>query len=314
MAADGKHQVKAAIVERMGSGLLKLFPRKSSAGNHSNDGENGPADDAEEYYFASQWKLMVPRFKRHKVAVVSLWVLVVIYLVAIFAEFIAPYDPNQFNSRFVYSPPQRIRFVDQGRFQLRPFTYGYTTTRDPRTLELVFEENTSVVRPIRLFHRGTEYRFWGLWSAQVRLFGVDGEPFYLWGADRLGRDLFSRAVYGTRISVSIGLFGVALSLFLGVLLGGISGYLGGAVDMVIQRVIELIRSIPTIPLWMALSAALPTFWPPLRIYLAITIILSLVGWTALARVVRGRFISLREEQFVLAALPQSVHRRVLESA
>jgi peptide/nickel transport system permease protein len=280
--------------------LLRIVRREDDATGTPNE-PPAQLDSAEEYYYASQWKLIIPRFKKHKVALVAFWVLLFIYLVAILAEFVAPSDPNEFNSAYVYAPPQRIRFFADDGFHFRPFVYGYNISMDPRTLDNVYEIDRNQVQPIYFFVHGTSYKFWGIWDADLHLFGIKEGTFLVWGADRLGRDVFSRIVYGTRISVSIGLIGVSLSLFLGVFLGGISGYFGGVVDMLIQRIIELIRSIPTIPLWMALSAALPSFWPPLRIYFGITIILSLVGWTGLGRVVRGKFISLREEQFVMAA-------------
>jgi peptide/nickel transport system permease protein len=300
MKTEEKTGLWEGIVGRMRATVFRLFPRKDDESDESTRPAE-PEDNAEEYYYASQWKLIIPRFKKHKVALVAFWILVLIYLVAIFAGFIAPVDPNEFNSEYVYAPPQRIRFFGEDGFHLRPFVYGYTISMDSRTLDNVYEVDKSQVQPIYFFERGAPYKFWGIWRTDLHLFGIRDGVFFPWGADRLGRDVFSRIVHGTRISVSIGLFGVALSLFLGVFLGGISGYFGGVVDTVIQRIIELIRSIPTIPLWMALSAALPSFWPPLRIYFGITIILSLVGWTALARVVRGKFISLREEQFVMAA-------------
>jgi peptide/nickel transport system permease protein len=186
-----------------------------------------------------------------------------------------------------------------------PFVYGSKRERDPETLRPIFTEDTSLIYPIGFFVRGTPYKLWGIINSDTHLFGIaaqqDQQGFFLLGADRLGRDLFSRIVYGARISLSLGLVGVFLSLILGIVLGGISGYYGGVADNIIQRVIEFIRSVPSIPLWMALSAALPPDWPVVRVYFGITVILSLIGWTGLARVVRGRFLALREEDFVLAA-------------
>jgi len=259
---------------------------------------------AENLFVASQWQLMWWRFRKHKMAVISSVVLIFIYLVAIFCEFIAPYDPNKYDVRYTYAPPQRLHFTDeQGQFHLRPFIYGIKHSRDPETMKMVFEPDYEVKYPIYFFTKGEPYKMWGLFETDRHLFGLrnGGAFLFILGADRMGRDMFSRIVYGTRVSMSIGLVGVFLSLILGILLGGTSGYYSGVLDTVIQRVIEFLRSIPTIPLWLALSAALPKEWSPLRIYFAITVLLSLIGWTGLARVVRGRFLALREEDFVMAA-------------
>ena len=252
---------------------------------------------------ASQWQLMRWRFLKHRLAVISLVIIIGFYLVALFAEFIAPFnafDPNQTAERYKYLHPQGIAF--QG---VRPGVYGLTSSRDPETLRLSYVADTSKWYPIQFFTRGDEYKFWGLWTSDRHLFGLgpgtSDLPFYLLGSDRLGRDMLSRIIYGTRISLSVGLVSVVLSLILGIALGGVSGYYGGWLDNSIQRVIEFIRSMPTIPLWMALGAALPVSWSPLRVYFGITLILSLIAWTGLARVVRGRFLSLREEDFVMAA-------------
>ncbi len=261
--------------------------------------------DEERIYVATQWQLIRWRFRKHKMAVLSLIVLVLLYLVAILCEFVAPYDPEQFFPKYKLTPPSTIHLRDaEGQWHM-PFVYKIDRTRDPETLRSIYTEDTTTLYPIRLFSRGGEYELWGLIPAQMHLFGLDvlqeEQGVFLLGADRMGRDLFSRLVYGARISLSIGLIGVFLSLILGILIGGFSGYYGGTLDNVIQRTIEFIRSIPSIPLWMALSAALPADWPVVRLYFGITIILSLIGWTGMARVVRGRFLSLREEDFVMAA-------------
>jgi peptide/nickel transport system permease protein len=255
---------------------------------------------------ASQWQLMWWQFSRHRLAMASAVVLVLIYLVAAFCEFVAPFDPSAFTPRYTYAPPQMVHIWDRdaaGRLVLRPHVNGFKVTIDKAALRRIFVIDPEVKYPIGFFVRSEPYQLWGLFTLEHKLIGPvnQGDPMYLLGADRLGRDLFSRIVYGTRISMSIGLIGVALSLLLGVVLGGISGYYGGRIDHAIQRVIEFILSLPTTPLWLGLAAALPPTWPPLRIYLCITIILSLYGWTNLARVVRGRFLSLRTEDFVTAA-------------
>lgn len=257
----------------------------------------------ERYYMASQWQLMWRKFKRHKLAIVGGSILILLYIGAAFCGFIAPYDVNLRNPDMLYAPPQPIRFIDQdGKFHLRPFVYGYSQERNMETLQLEFTVDKSKVYPIRFFHRGDPYKLIGLIPTDVHLFGVDAPGhIFLMGTDKLGRDIFSRILHGSRVSLTIGLIGVALSFILGCLFGGISGFYGGAVDVVIQRIIEYLISIPTIPLWMALAAAIPRNWSPIQVYFAITVILSFVGWCGLARVVRGKLMSLREEDYVLAA-------------
>jgi len=259
----------------------------------------------EKVYVAPPWKLMWWRFRKHRMAVISAVVLAVFYLVAIFCEFVAPYDPDQAMIQFKQAPPTKIHLRDaQGQFH-GPFIYQNTRAVDPKTLQIGYTEDTQIRYPIRLFVHGFQYKLLGLWPTDIHLYGVpegkDQQGIFLFGTDRLGRDVFSRVCYGARLSLSIGLVGVLLSLTLGIILGGISGYYGGTADTIIQRTIEFIRTIPTIPLWMTLSAALPSDWPVPRVYFGITVILSLVGWTWMARVVRGRFLAMREEDFVLAA-------------
>jgi peptide/nickel transport system permease protein len=242
------------------------------------------------------------RFRKHKLALACAVVLILFYLVAAFCEFFAPCDPYAHNAKIILAPPQPVRFVDESGFHLRPFVYAYKSKRNLETLALEYEPDTAQKLPIHLFVRGAPYEFWGLWETDIHFFGVRGdEGVHFFGTDEMGRDVLSRIIYGARISLSIGFVGVLLSLFLGVLLGGISGYFGGLVDLGIQRIVEFLRSIPGIPLWMSLAAALPEDWGPIQIYFGITVILSLLGWTGLARVVRGRFLSLREEDFVMAA-------------
>jgi peptide/nickel transport system permease protein len=262
---------------------------------------------------ASQWQLMWWKFRRHKLAMICAVVVVLFYVVAIFVEFIAPYNPSAQDATKVYHPPTGIHIRDEDGFHL-PFIYGTTSSRDLDTLELVFEEDRSQRIPVRFFVKGEPYELFGLIPWDRHLVGTSSSdaPVFLLGADSQGRDGFSRLVYGTRISMSIGLVGVAVSFVLGIVIGGVSGYYGGTVDTIIQRVIEFVRSMPTIPLWLGLSAALPPHWSILQVYLAITIILSLIGWTGLARVVRGRTLALREEDFVMAAkLSGTSQRRIM---
>jgi peptide/nickel transport system permease protein len=256
---------------------------------------------------ASQRQLIWWRFKRHKVAVVALVVVALFYLVALGAEFVATSDPREGRSARAVVPPQPIRFFDEGSF--RPHVCAVEGRRDPFTLQRLYEADCSQKIGVTLFARGFEYRFLGLIPSDRHLIGVSDpeahraeESIFLLGTDTQGRDLFSRIVYGTRASMTIGLIGVAMSLTLGIILGGISGFFGGLLDNLIQRAIEIIRSVPTIPLWMGLAAALPPDWSIMQLYFAITVIISLFAWTDLARVIRGRFLAMREEDFVTAAV------------
>jgi peptide/nickel transport system permease protein len=243
------------------------------------------------------------RFRRHRLAMVATVVVALFYLVVLFADFLAYAPPTASEAQRSLLPPQRIQWFHEGRFS--PHVLGLTGQRDPVTLKRVYTPDPEKRIPVRFFAPGFEYRFLGLVPTSLHLIGVDDgrpeETLFLLGTDEQGRDQWSRLMYATRTSLTIGLAGVAIALVLGVLLGGISGYYGGALDTVIQRVIEILRSIPTIPLWMGLAAALPNDWSVLQVYFAITLIISLIGWTELARVVRGRFLSLREEEFVMAA-------------
>ena len=254
-------------------------------------------------FVASQWQLIRWKFFRHKLAVGSLVVLAILYLCAIFAEFISPYDPTHNDVQYIYAPPQRIRFFDEeGHFHLRPFVYGRKSELDMVTLRTSYEEDRRYIYPLYFLVQGDPYNLWGLFQSDIRLFGIkEDERMSLMGTDKMGRDMLSRVIYGSRVSLSIGLVGVAISFALGIIIGSISGYYGGRTDKVIQRVIESIRSIPTLPLWMALSVALPPDWSIVKTYFGIVIILSIVGWTGLARVVRGKFMSIKEEDFVMAA-------------
>ena len=251
---------------------------------------------------ASQWQLIRWKFFRHKLAVGALGVLSVLYFCVIFAEFISPYDPYSYDNRYMFCPPQHIHFFDEeGKFHFRPFVYRIKAELDMITLNIIYVEDETEKHFLYFFVKGDPYKLWGLFSTNIHLFGVKEGKVFLFGADKMGRDMFSRTIYGGRISLSIGLVGIAISFILGITIGGISGYYGGVADTIIQRIIEFIRSIPTLPLWMGLSTALPPHWSVVKVYFGIVIILSLVGWTHLARVVRGKFMSVREEDFITAA-------------
>jgi peptide/nickel transport system permease protein len=258
------------------------------------------AAEGERIYVASQSQLMRWKFAHHKVAVVSLGVLAALYIVVLFAEFFAPYDPRATDTDWMLAPPQRVHLFRDGRLQ-RPFVYGMTSEMDPETFGITYEVDTSRVYPISLFTRGDPYVLWELFPSDLHLFGVEEGTVFLLGTDRMGQDLLSRILVGGRLSLSVGLLGIAISFLLGITIGGFSGYWGGVFDTASQRLIEFIRSIPTLPLWMALSVSLPKGWSVTRVYFAIVVILSLMGWTGLARVVRGKFMSLRSEDFVMAA-------------
>ena len=264
-----------------------------------------PGAVAEQRVFvASQWQLTWWRFRRHKVAVASAFVVIAFYMVVAGADFLAYADPNASEAQRSLMPPQRVHFFDEGRFA--PYVHGVKGVRDPQTFKRVYRLDPEKKVPIRFFAEGFEYRLFGVFPATRHLIGIDGggdatQAIFLLGTDVQGRDQWSRLMYATRISLTIGLLGVSVSLILGIVLGGISGFYGGAIDTVIQRVIEILRSIPTIPLWMGLAAAMPRDWTILQVYFAITIIISLLGWTELARVVRGRFLAMREEDFVVSA-------------
>lgn len=262
------------------------------------------SEQEERISVATQWQLMAWRFRKHRLALASGIIVIIFYMVVVAADFLAYADSEAGSAQRSLQPPQSLQLFDGNSFS--PFVYGTKGTRDPVTFQRVYVTDTTEKIPIRFLAPSFAYNFLGIFPTDVHLIGVDGgdagRRLAILGTDTQGRDLWSRLMYGTRISLTIGLISVLLSLFLGVLLGGISGFYGGVVDEVIQRVIEVLRSIPTIPLWMGLAAALPRDWDIVQVYFAITLIISLVGWTELARVVRGRFLSLRQEDFVTAAL------------
>jgi len=253
--------------------------------------------------YSSQWQLMYLRFKKHKLARISLIVLGFLYLCALFAPFLAPYGLQSYDSKYVNVAPMRPHFFDaDGKFHIQPFVYELTSSRDPDTMRKIFVQNKEKRHPISFFVKGEKYKFLGLIPTDRHLFGAGDEGrVFLLGTDGLGRDMFSRILLGSQVSLSIPLVGVSISFVLGLFIGGISGYFGGWLDSIIQRIIEIMRSFPTLPLWMALSAAIPPRIPVVRMYLYIVIIFAFIEWTGLARVVRGKFISLKNEDYVVAA-------------
>ena len=254
----------------------------------------------ESVYEANQWQLMWRSFIKHRLAVIAGIILVIAYLSVIFTEFIAPYDPEHREITNPFVPPMRIRINTDGKLH-GPSIYQLVHQRNPETLMVDYRENQDQRSRLLLFVRGDRYKMWGVWWTDVHLFGTDGEQrFYLLGTDKQGRDMFSRIIYGTRLSLSVGLIGVTVSFILAIILGCISGYFGGISDMIIQRIIEVLTSLPHLPLWMALAVAIPINWPITRVFFAITIILSLISWPGLARQVRGKILQIRDMEYIVA--------------
>jgi peptide/nickel transport system permease protein len=255
----------------------------------------------ERYFLASQWRLMWWKFRRHRIAVISGVFLLLAYGSTLLTEIIAPYALGTRNSDFIFAPPQTIRFFHEGRLH-GPFVYPLKYTLNMETLKREYAEDRTKPQALRFFCSGDKFRFWGRAEGTFHLVcPPEGGTFFFLGTDRLGRDMLSRLLYGARISLTVGLIGIGISFLLGITIGGFAGYFGGAVDWAVQRVTEVLRSLPVLPIWMALSAALPVTWSPILIYFGITIILGLLDWPGLARAVRSKLLALREEDYALAA-------------
>jgi peptide/nickel transport system permease protein len=268
--------------------------------------------EQERYYMASQWRLMWWKLKQHRLAVICGVILLVFYFSVVISEFLAPYDLHSRNTDFIYAPPQQVHLFHEGEF-IGPFVYGFDYRLNMDNLHREYTPNPGKVQPIRFFCSGDSYKWWGAVPLDFHLVcPAEGGTLFLLGTDRLGRDMLSRVIYGARVSLTVGLIGITISFILGIVLGGLAGYYGGWIDTIIQRLIETIRSFPELPLWMALSAALPVTWSPLLIYFGITLILGLIDWTGLARGVRAKLLSLREEDFCTAAVLMGARpRRVI---
>ena len=256
------------------------------------------------YYYASQWQLMARKFRKHKLAMVSLVVLMILYIVAIFGNFFAPQGTEKYDGSYVNCPPHGIHLFHEGKF-IGPFVYGLARERDPETYMMKFVDNKEEIYKVHFFVQGTEgseYKFLGLFETNLHLFEAEGEGrVFLFGTDSMGRDLFSRVILGAQISLFIPVVGMLLTVFLGLIMGSLAGYVGGWVDTVIQRAVEVVRSFPQVPLWMALSAAIPKTLKPAQVFMLMTVILSLISWPDLARTVRSQFFAIKQEDFVMAA-------------
>ena len=266
--------------------------------------QKAPEVRDDKYYYASQWRLMGRKFRRHKLGMVSSFVLILFYFTAVFGNFFAPQGTEQYDGKYKNCPPTPVHWFHEGRLE-GPFVYWIARSRDPETLMYVFEENRDEIFHLQFFARGAkggEYKWFGLFDSNLHLFEAEkGGHVFLFGTDSMGRDLFSRVILGSQISLFIPVVGMLLTLILGLTMGSLAGYFGGWLDMTIQRVIEVVRSFPQVPLWMALSAAIPTTMKPAQVFMLMTLILSLISWPDLARVVRSKFISVKKEDYIMAA-------------
>ena len=250
---------------------------------------------------APAWRLMWRSFRRHKLALICGIFLLISYLILPIAGFIAPYTPNERSADYLYAPPQSINLWHEGAF-IGPYVYPITAEADLENYRWTYTTDETTPLPLRFFCEGEGYKLFGLIPSDTHLFcAPEDASLFLWGSDRLGRDVFSRILYGAQLSLTVGLIGITVSFALGITFGAMAGYFGGRIDWFLNRVIEILRSLPELPLWLALSAAVPSNWGPVAVFFVISIILGILDWPGLARSVRAKFLSLREEEYVKAA-------------